>query len=79
MLKLITFNAASGRILMLEIRRYQDADNLAVWELHHRALKATGAYFPGKWNDDLDDIQNHSKLKLPPDIPAKASPYTPLH
>jgi ribosomal protein S18 acetylase RimI-like enzyme len=44
---------------MLEIRRYQDADNLAVWELHHRALEATGAYFPGKWNDDLDDIQNH--------------------
>ena len=44
---------------MLEIRRYQDADNPAVWELHHRALEATGAYFPGKWNDDIDDIQNH--------------------
>jgi Acetyltransferases len=44
---------------MLEIRRYQDADNPAVWELHHRALEATGAYFPGRWNDDLDDIQNH--------------------
>jgi len=22
-----------------------------------RALEATGAYFPGKWNDDLSDIQ----------------------
>ncbi len=44
---------------MLEIRRYQAADNPAVWELHHRALEATGAYFPGKWNDDLDDIPNH--------------------
>jgi ribosomal protein S18 acetylase RimI-like enzyme len=44
---------------MLEIRRYQDADNPAVWELHYRALEATGAYFPGKWNDDIDDIQNH--------------------
>ena len=44
---------------MLEIRRYQDADKPAVWELHRRALEATGAYFPGKWNDDLSDIQNH--------------------
>ena len=44
---------------MLEIRRYQDADNPAVWELHHRALEATGAYFPGRWNDDLGDIPNH--------------------
>jgi ribosomal protein S18 acetylase RimI-like enzyme len=44
---------------VLEIRRYQDADNPAVLELHHLALEATGAYFPGKWNDDLDDIQNH--------------------
>ena len=44
---------------MLEIRRYQDADNPAVLELHRRALEATGAYFPGKWNDDLADIQNH--------------------
>jgi ribosomal protein S18 acetylase RimI-like enzyme len=59
MLKLITFKKASRRILMLEIRRYQDADKPAVWELHRRALEATGAYFPGKWNDDLSDIQNH--------------------
>ena len=44
---------------MLEIRRYQAADNTAVWELHRLALKDTGAYFPGKWNDDLNDIQNH--------------------
>jgi ribosomal protein S18 acetylase RimI-like enzyme len=44
---------------MLEIRRYQDADNPAVLELHHLALEATGAYFPGKWNDDLDDILIH--------------------
>jgi ribosomal protein S18 acetylase RimI-like enzyme len=44
---------------MLEIRRYQDADNPAVRELHRLALMDTGAYFPGKWNDDLNDIQNH--------------------
>ena len=44
---------------MLEIRRYQDANNPAVWELHHLALGPTGAYYPGKWNDDLHDIQNH--------------------
>ena len=45
---------------MLEIRRYQAADNPAVWELHHRALEPTGAYFrDGKWDDDLDDIPNH--------------------
>jgi ribosomal protein S18 acetylase RimI-like enzyme len=44
---------------MLEIRRYQDADNPAVLELHQLALEATGAYYPGKWNDDLHDIQNH--------------------
>jgi ribosomal protein S18 acetylase RimI-like enzyme len=44
---------------MLEIRRYQAADNHAVVELHYLALEATGAYFPGKWNEDLDDIPNH--------------------
>ena len=44
---------------MLEIRRYQDADNLAVWELHRFALGPTGAYFPGVWDADLHDIQNH--------------------
>jgi ribosomal protein S18 acetylase RimI-like enzyme len=44
---------------MLEIRRYRDADNPAVLELHQLALEATGAYYPGKWNDDLHDIQNH--------------------
>jgi ribosomal protein S18 acetylase RimI-like enzyme len=44
---------------MLEIRRYQDADNPAVWELHHKALVATGAYYPGKWHEDLHDIRNH--------------------
>jgi GNAT superfamily N-acetyltransferase len=59
MLKLIAFSGYSEALLMLEIRRYQAADNPAVRELHHRALEATGAYFPGKWNDDLDDIPNH--------------------
>ena len=45
---------------MLEIRRYQDIDNLAVWELHHLALGPTGAFFrDGKWDEDLSDIQNH--------------------
>ncbi|MGP8080440.1 MAG: GNAT family N-acetyltransferase [Dehalococcoidales bacterium] len=45
---------------MLEIRRYQDADHPAVWELHHLALGPTGAYFrSGKWDADLHDIRNH--------------------
>ena len=45
---------------MLEIRRYQDIDNASVWELHHRALGPTGAFFrDGKWDEDLCDIQNH--------------------
>ena len=45
---------------MLEIRCYQPADNPAVWELHHRALGPTGAYFrDGIWDADLDDIPNH--------------------
>ena len=45
---------------MLEIRRYQPADNPAVWELHHRALGPTGAYFrDGIWDADLNDIPNH--------------------
>jgi ribosomal protein S18 acetylase RimI-like enzyme len=45
---------------MLEIRRYRDADNPAVWELHHLALGPTGAYFrDGIWDADLHDIQNH--------------------
>ena len=45
---------------MLEIRRYQPADNPAVWELHHLALASTGAYFrDGIWDADLHDIPNH--------------------
>ena len=32
---------------------------LPFWNCTSRALEATGAYFPGKWNDDLSDIQNH--------------------
>ena len=45
---------------MLDIRRYQDTDNRAVWELHHLALGPTGAYFRGgKWDEDLRDIRNH--------------------
>ena len=45
---------------MLEIRRNQDNDNAAVWELHHRALGPTGGFFRnGKWDEDLRDIQNH--------------------
>ena len=44
---------------MLEIRRYQDIDNASVWELHHRALGPTGAFFrDGKWDEDLRDIEN---------------------
>jgi ribosomal protein S18 acetylase RimI-like enzyme len=45
---------------MLEIRRYQNTDSSAVWELHHLALGPTGAFFSeGKWDEDLRDIQNH--------------------
>jgi GNAT superfamily N-acetyltransferase len=45
---------------MLEIRRYQPADNPAVWELHHLALGPTGAYFrDGVWDADLHDIPHH--------------------
>jgi GNAT superfamily N-acetyltransferase len=45
---------------MLEIRRYQAADNPAVWELHHLALGPTGAYFhDGIWDADLHDIPHH--------------------
>jgi ribosomal protein S18 acetylase RimI-like enzyme len=45
---------------MLEIRRYQDTDNPAVWELHQRALGPTGAFLRyGKWDEDLHEIHNH--------------------
>jgi ribosomal protein S18 acetylase RimI-like enzyme len=59
MIKLITLSEYSEE-LMLEIRRYQPADNPAVWELHHRALGPTGAYFrDGIWDADLNDIPHH--------------------
>ena len=45
---------------MVKIKRYQDADNPAVWELHHKALGPTGAFYRGgKWDEDLHDIENH--------------------
>ena len=54
------FHDSPGVFNLLEIRRYQDSDISEVWELHHRALGPTGAFFrEGKWDEDLSDIQNH--------------------
>ncbi len=46
--------------LIVKIRRYRESDKGAVWELHHLALKPTGAMLPGgQWNDD--DLNNIEK------------------
>jgi GNAT superfamily N-acetyltransferase len=45
---------------MLQVRRYQEVDKEAVWELHNLALAPTGAHFGnGPWDEDLRDIQSH--------------------
>lgn len=42
---------------MLELRRFEDADSDAVWELHHLGLERTGAHLGhGPWDDDLRSI-----------------------
>ncbi|MGA3184888.1 MAG: GNAT family N-acetyltransferase [Candidatus Dormibacteria bacterium] len=42
----------------LDVRRYQDGDRVAVWELHNLALHAVGAHAGnGPWDDDLHHIQ----------------------
>jgi GNAT superfamily N-acetyltransferase len=40
------------------IRRYRPADQQAVWDLHHTALRGVGAHLgTGPWDDDLRDIE----------------------
>jgi ribosomal protein S18 acetylase RimI-like enzyme len=42
---------------VLELRRFQDADQRAVWELHKLGLEGTGAHLGnGSWDDDLRSI-----------------------
>jgi ribosomal protein S18 acetylase RimI-like enzyme len=46
-----------GALAVLEIRRYQEHDHAAVWELHVVAMQVVGAYWgDGPWDDDLRDI-----------------------
>lgn len=43
---------------MLTIRRYQLADQEAVWSLHNLALREAGAYAGnGPWDDDLRHVE----------------------
>ena len=42
--------------MTLQSRRHQHADREQVLRLHKIALRAVGAYAPGQWDDDLDDI-----------------------
>lgn len=43
----------------LEIRRYENGDKDAVFDLHVRALKPTGAYVDdGIWDADFSDIES---------------------
>jgi ribosomal protein S18 acetylase RimI-like enzyme len=45
-------------VAALDLRRYQDGDHDAVWELHNLALHAVGAHAGnGAWDDDLHHIQ----------------------
>jgi ribosomal protein S18 acetylase RimI-like enzyme len=42
---------------VLELRRFEDADSDAVWELHNLGLEGTGAHLGhGRWDDDLRAI-----------------------
>ena len=40
------------------IRRYVKADNKSVKKLHKNALQVIDAWIDGKWDEDLDDIEN---------------------
>ncbi len=43
---------------MLTLRRYQQADHDAVWQLHVLGLQSVGAYAGhGQWDDDLHNIE----------------------
>lgn len=43
---------------VVSIRRYEVADQQAVWDLHHTALRQAGAHLgSGPWDDDLRDIE----------------------
>jgi len=39
------------------IRNYEEKDQAAVTEFHIRILSETGAYIPGLYNDDLENIE----------------------
>jgi GNAT superfamily N-acetyltransferase len=42
---------------MLELRRFEDGDDEAVWKLHNLGLEGTGAHLGnGPWDDDLRSI-----------------------
>jgi len=41
----------------MTIRQYSPSDKQAVSELHNVALEATGASYPGPWDNDLQDIE----------------------
>lgn len=41
---------------MLRVRRYQQADSDAIWDLHERAMAAAGMLAPGPWDDDMRDV-----------------------
>ncbi len=44
----------------LKIRRYQESDQEAVWELHVSGLKQMDTYAgDGPWNDDVREITEH--------------------
>jgi GNAT superfamily N-acetyltransferase len=38
------------------VREYQARDTAAVWGLHVEALSVVGAFYPGRWDDDLNRI-----------------------
>ena len=40
------------------IRKYVDTDKDSVAEFHKRILGETGAYIPGPWDDDLQNIED---------------------
>ena len=46
----------SGRTKIL-IRNYESKDREKVAEFHKRILSETGAYIPGIWDEDLDNVE----------------------
>ena len=41
----------------LKIRRYRKSDNKTVWKLHILGLEQFASYLGGKWDKDLDNIE----------------------